>query len=258
MDNLIVEQDFHYYETGGDGPVLLLLHGLMGALSNFGDVIERFRGDYNVVIPVLPIMELPIKKVGLKGLVEHIVKFVDHKGYDKVNVLGNSLGGHLALLYTLECQDKVNTMTLTGSSGLYENAMGSSFPKRGDYEYIRKKTEETFYDPKTASKELVDGVFNMVSDRNKAFRIILTAKSAIRHNVGDKLKNITIPALIIWGKQDKVTPPFVAEKFHELLPNSELHFIDKCGHAPMMEVPESFNEILANFLSRHLEPTVSR
>jgi len=253
MHSVISENGYNYYETGGNGPVLMLLHGLMGALSNFEHVIEEFGQDYNVVIPILPIMELPIKKVGLKGLVEHIVKFVDHKGFEKVNVLGNSLGGHLALLYTLECPDKVQTLTLTGSSGLYENAMGSSFPKRGDYEYIKKKTEDTFYDPATASKELVDDVFSMVSDRNKAFRIILTAKSAIRHNLGDRLKDITIPSLIIWGKQDKVTPPFVAEKFDELLPNSELHFIDKCGHAPMMEVPDAFNSILSVFLKRHNE-----
>mgnify|MGYP001828827301 CR=1 FL=1 len=254
--NLISENGFDYYETGGDGPVLLLLHGLMGALSNFEAVIEHFQDEYNVVIPVLPIMELPIKKVGLKGLRDHIIAFVDHKGYEKVNVLGNSLGGHLALLFTLECQDKIQSMIITGSSGLYESAMGSSFPKRGNYEYIKQKTEETFYDPKTATKELVDGVFSMVSDRNKAFRIILTAKSAIRHNVGDRLNEIVIPSLIIWGKQDKVTPPFVAEKFNDLLPKSELYYIDKCGHAPMMEVPDEFNKILQTFLSKVTNTTV--
>lgn len=255
--NVINENGFSYYETGGEGPVLLLLHGLMGALSNFEDVVDRFQGEYNVVIPVLPIMELPIKKVGLKGLRDHVISFVNFKGYEKVNVLGNSLGGHVALLYTLECQDKIQSLTITGSSGLYESAMGTSFPKRGNYEYIKQKTEETFYDPKTATKELVDVVFNMVSDRNKAFRIILTAKSAIRHNVGDRLYEITVPTLIIWGKQDKVTPPFVAEKFDELIPHSELYFIDKCGHAPMMEVPDEFNKILEAFLAKVTKPTVS-
>lgn len=251
MIQVIKENGFQYYESGSDAPVLLLLHGLMGALSNFEHVTDKFKNDYNVVIPILPIMDMPIKNVGLKGLVEHIDKFVEFKGFEKVNVLGNSLGGHLALLYTLKRPNKVNTMILTGSSGLYENAMGTSFPKRGNYEYIKSKAEETFYDPKTATKELVDEIFGQVSDRNSAFRIILTAKSAIRHNVGDKLNQITVPTLIIWGKQDKVTPPFVAEKFHDLLPNSELHFIDRCGHAAMMEVPEKFNEILSEFLTRH-------
>jgi 2-hydroxy-6-oxonona-2,4-dienedioate hydrolase len=250
MNKIIKEGGFEYVETKGSGPVVLLLHGLLGALSNFDQLINRFKDEYNVVIPILPIMTLPIAKVGLKGLVQHVNAFVEYKGYNKVNVLGNSLGGHLALLYALEFKDKVQSVTLTGSSGLFENAMGSSFPKRGNYEYIKKKTEDTFYDPKTATKELVDDVFETVSDRNKAFRIILTAKSAIRHNLGDKLNEIEAPTLLIWGKQDQVTPPFVGEKFNELIPNSELHFVDKCGHAPMMEVPEAFNEILADFLSR--------
>jgi pimeloyl-ACP methyl ester carboxylesterase len=53
---------------------------------------------------------------------------------------------------------------------------------------------------------------------------------------------------LIWGKNDTVTPPFVAEEFHKLIPNSQLHFIDKCGHAPMMEVPGEFNDLLFTFL----------
>jgi len=126
--------------------------------------------------------------------------------------------------------------------------MGSTFPKRGDKEYIRKKVQDTFYDPTVATAEMIDEVFETTNDRNKAIRIIGTAKSAIRHNLGDKLHQIKAPTLLIWGKQDAVTPPFVAEKFHELINNSRLHFIDKCGHAPMMEQPEEFNKHLKEFL----------
>jgi pimeloyl-ACP methyl ester carboxylesterase len=139
---------------------------------------------------------------------------------------------------------------LTGSSGLFESAFGTAFPKRGDYEYIKKKTADTFFDPTVASKELVDEVFGIVNDRNKAIRVVATAKSAVRHNLGDKLHNLKAPTLLIWGKQDNVTPAFVAEKFNELLPNAELHFIDECGHAPMMEKPADFNRLLDQFLER--------
>jgi pimeloyl-ACP methyl ester carboxylesterase len=180
--------------------------------------------------------------------VDFVTKFVDYKGYDKVHVLGNSLGGHVALLYVLAHPERIASVTLTGSSGLFESAFGSAFPKRGDYEYIKKKTSETFYDPEVASKELVDEVFSIVNDRNKAIRVVATAKSAVRHNLGDKLHKIKAPTLLIWGKQDTVTPPFVGEKFHELIENSQLHFLDLCGHAPMMEKPEVFNSILEGFL----------
>ena len=160
------------------------------------------------------------------------------------------MGGHIALLYALEELDRLESITLTGSSGLFESGMGNSFPKRGDYDFMKAKTEETFYDPKIATKELVDEVFEIVNNRSKAIRIIATAKSAIRHNLSDKLDKIKIPSLLIWGKNDTITPPFVAEKFNELLPYSRLEFIDLCGHAPMMEHPEKFNEILEDFLTK--------
>lgn len=242
------EGRFKYIETKGGEENLLLLHGLFGALSNFEGIIGYFARKCNVVVPILPIFDLPIRKVSVTGLVDYVIDFVDYKGYDKVNVLGNSLGGHIALLYTLARPEKVNSVILTGSSGLFENAMGTSFPKRGDYDFIRKKTEATFYDPSVASKELVDEVFDIVNDRNKAIRVIATAKSAIRHNLGDKLHQVKTPTLLVWGRDDQVTPAFVGEKFQELIENSRLVFFDQCGHAPMMEHPELFNKHLESFL----------
>ena len=129
--------------------------------------------------------------------------------------------------------------------------MGDTYPKRGDREYIRKKTEFTFYDPAMATEDLVNEVFEITNNRLKVIKIIALAKSAIRNNLGQELKEITQPTMLIWGNNDQVTPPFVAEEFHKLIPNSELHFIDKCGHAPMMEVPGEFNVLLEDFLKKH-------
>lgn len=249
MDIEVIEEGkFKYMESKGGPDNLMLLHGLFGALSNFGGIIEHFSEKYNVIVPMLPMYDLPLLSVSVSGLVRHVEEFVKYKGYDKVHVLGNSLGGHIALLYTLANQDKVASVTLTGSSGLFEDSMGSTFPKRGDYEFIRKKAESTFYDPAVATKDLVDEIYNTVNDRNRAIRVVATAKSAVRHNLGDKLHNIHVPTLLVWGKQDSITPPFVGEKFNELIENSRLYFIDECGHAPMMEKPGRFNEILEGFL----------
>ena len=242
------EGKFKYIETKGGTENLMLLHGLFGALSNFEGIINNFGSKYNVIVPILPIFDLPIRKVSVTGLVKHIEDFVEYKQYDKVHVLGNSLGGHVAILYALACPDKLASITLTGSSGLFENSLGSTFPKRGDYEFIKKKAENIFYDPKIATKELVDEVFDIVNDRNKAIRIVVTAKSAVRHNLADKLHQIQIPTLLIWGKEDNVTPLFVGEKFNELVENSTLHIVEQCGHAPMMEKPEEFNGYLEDFL----------
>ena len=198
---------------------------------------------------MLHIFDLPLKKAGLGGLLKYIESFIEYKNFSNINLLGNSLGGHLAQLYTLKHPERVQSLILTGSSGLFENAMGSTFPKRGNYEYIKKKAEDTFYDPSVATKELVDELFEAVNDRNKALRIIITAKSAIRHNLEDKLDQINCPTLLVWGKEDGVTPLFVGEKFNKLIKYSKLVVVEKCGHAPMMERPDKFNTILSEFLT---------
>ncbi|NNE28036.1 MAG: alpha/beta hydrolase [Saprospiraceae bacterium] len=252
------ESGFKFIETNGGKETLLLLHGLFGALSNFEGILKEFGKDYNVVVPMLPIFDLPIKDVSVSGLVKHVKSFVEYKQYPKVHVLGNSLGGHISLLFALDNPNWIQTIILTGSSGLFENSLGSTFPKRGNYEFIKNKTEATFYNPSVASKELVDEVFDTVNDRGKAIRVVATAKSAVRHNLGDKLHLIEAPTLLIWGAQDSVTPPFVGEKFHELISNSELKMVEKCGHAPMMELPHVFNLHLREFLERNSIPDVSR
>lgn len=246
--NIKHEDKFNYIESGGGEETLLLLHGLFGALSNFEGIFNHFSGKVNVVVPILPIFDLPLHRVSVTGLADHVAEFVAYKGFGKVHVLGNSLGGHIAILYTQAYPQQIASLTLTGSSGLFESAMGTSFPKRGDYDFIKKKTEATFYRPEIASQELIDEVYNIVNDRNKAIRIIATSKSAVRHNVGDKLHTITAPTLLIWGKEDQITPAFVGERFHEMMPNSKLIILDECGHAPMMEYPAIFNEHLEAFL----------
>ncbi|ADY52513.1 alpha/beta hydrolase fold protein [Pseudopedobacter saltans DSM 12145] len=243
------EKGFNYIEEG-EGEVLLLLHGLMGALSNWEEVINEFKGRYRVIIPLLPIYDMPLLNTGVKGLANYVNKFVKFKKLNNVVLLGNSLGGHVALVYTVHHQENVKALLLTGSSGLYENSFGGSFPKRESYDFIKEKVEFTFYDPAIATKELVDDVFKTVNDRSKVIKILAMAKSAIRHNMAKDLNKIKIPVALIWGKDDKITPPEVAEEFNELLPNSELSWIDKCGHAPMMERPEEFNLLTNQFLEK--------
>jgi len=203
---LITEGRYQYYESLGGDETLLLLHGLMGSLSNFTGIIEKFSKTYNVVLPIMPIFDLPLKQTGLGGLLDYVEGFVEMKGYSGINVLGNSLGGHLSQLVVFRNPDKYK-------------------------------------------------IYELVNNKNKAIRLVITAKTAIRHNVEDRLETIKIPTLLIWGKDDTITPPFVAEKFNSKIKGSELHFIPQCGHAPMMERPDEFNAILDQFLSKHSNKT---
>lgn len=242
-------EKFRFIEEGSGEP-LVLLHGLFGALSNFEPLIGYFRNHNRVIVPMLPLLEMDILHTSVGGLAKFVHKFLEARDLKDVHLLGNSLGGHVALVHTLKHPERVKSLILTGSSGLFENGMGDSYPKRGDYEYIKKKTELTFYDPAMATKELVDEVYEITNSRIKVIKIIALAKSAIRNNLGEELSQIKQPTCLIWGNNDTITPPFVGKEFNRLIPNSELHFIDKCGHAPMMEVPSEFNRILDGFLSK--------
>lgn len=245
-----LEQDgkFKFIEKG-EGTPIIILHGLMGGLSNFDGVLNFFPDKgYKVVIPELPIYTLPLLKTNIKNISDYIRDFIKLRNYENVILLGNSLGGHIGLLTTKLYPQHVKALVITGSSGLYESAMGESYPKRGDYDYIKKKAENVFYNPDVATKEIVDEVYKSVNDRSKLLRTLSIAKSAIRHNMAKDLPKMNQPTCIIWGKQDNVTPPKVAEEFDEKLPNSDLYWIDKCGHAAMMEHPNKFNDILYKWL----------
>jgi pimeloyl-ACP methyl ester carboxylesterase len=246
------DKKFRYIEEGSGHP-LILLHGLFGALSNWKDVLEKFSPKYKVVIPLMPIYDMPILLTNVRSLSKFVHRFITYKGYESYSLIGNSLGGHVALVYATKHPEKVRTLTLTGSSGLYENSsMGGTYPRRGDREFIKEKVEYTFYSPESATKELVDEVFEIVNNRVRIIKILALAKSAIRHNMKKEIVKITAPTCLIWGKEDRITPPEVAEEFHRLIPHSDLFWLDKCGHAPMMERPKEFNEILEKWLDEKL------
>ena len=251
MKHHIIEENKYRYIEVGEGTPMIILHGLMGGLSNFEGVTAYFPSqDYQVLIPELPLYSRPLLKTTVKSFAKFLERFIKFKGLQNVILLGNSLGGHIGLLYTKMFPEMVQALVITGSSGLYENAMGDGYPKRGDYEFIKAKAQGVFYDPKVATKEIVDEVFATVNDRKKLIKTLAIAKSAIRHNMAKDLPKMLTPTCIIWGKQDTVTPPKVAEEFHTLLPDSDLFWIDKCGHAPMMEHPDTFNTILKDWLEK--------
>lgn len=251
MEHVLKKEGRYTYFEAGEGTPIVVLHGLMGGLSNFESTATYFsQKGYKIIIPELPIYTQSLLRTNVKAFAKYVKDFITFKGFDRVILMGNSLGGHIALYHAKMYPEKMLGLVITGSSGLYESAMGDSYPRRGDYDYIQKKAEAVFYDPKIATKEMVDEVFNMANDRIKLIKTLTIAKSAIRHNMAKDLPKMHVPTCIIWGKNDNVTPPDVAEEFHKLLPNSALFWIDKCGHAPMMERPDEFNEIMFKWLQR--------
>ena len=240
--------DKKYYVEEGKGNPIILLHGLFGALSNWKSVVSYFSKTNRIIIPRIPITEVDVKEANLESLNEYIIKFINKLKLKNFTLIGNSLGGHVGLMYSILHPKKVKKLILTGSSGLYENSFGGSYPKRGDYNYINDRINYTFYNPNILSKKYVDEIFKTLNDNAKCLNIISIARSAQRNNLARKLYKIKCPTLLVWGLNDTITPPSVAHQFNNLIPNSTLKFIDKCCHAPMMERPKIFNKLIEPFI----------
>lgn len=249
MSNSILHTESFRFIDRGEGEILILLHGLFCNLANFQHTIDYFSDRYRVIVPFFPLLEMPLNSTNISGLVTYLENLTAYLEADSFTIVGNSLGGHVGIEYTLKHADKVNALVLTGSSGLFEkDREAQGIPKRGDYEYIRTKTQMTFFDPNLATKDMVDEVFDIVNDRHKAIRVLSMAKSAVRNNLSEQLKSIAAPVLLIWGENDCITPPSIAKEFQRLIPQSQLAWINECGHAAMMERPNIFNELLEGFL----------
>jgi pimeloyl-ACP methyl ester carboxylesterase len=227
---------------------MVLLHGLFGQLSNWDGVVEQFGNAYDIYVPALPIYDTP-KEEPLLFLLGFVEQYIADNHLQDIVLMGNSLGGHVAVLYAAKHAYNVQQLILTGSSGLYENTNMGSFPKRSTAAYIKARVEYTFHDPAIATEALVSQVLTITTDTQKCLGVLRVAKSAQRHYVADLLPQITAPTLLIWGREDRITPLQVAHEFENMIPDTTLVVLDQCGHAPMMEQPDNFNFALQQYLT---------
>jgi len=243
-------EKYRYIEIKGNGKSkpLVMLHGMFGGLSNFDPLLEEF-GGYHVFVPEIPLYEFPRVKLTIPVITDWLRKqLVSHHISDPV-LLGNSMGGHIALEYARKYPGSACGLVLTGSSGLMENDFGASRPKRYDREYIKERASLTFYED-LVTDTIIDEILDVLSDPEKLGRLLKLARSTHSYNMEDELKHIKQPTLLVWGRNDRITPPEVAETFLEKLPRATLKWIDRCGHAPMMERPAEFADYLKDFLQK--------
>lgn len=182
--------------------------------------------------------------------VDYVQSTVEALGLDTISIIGNSLGGQIALFYYLRHSESVLSLVLACSSGILEETLGATSIRRHDREFIRKRAARTFFDPTHVTADLVERIHAIASDRTRALRIVKMVRSSAKENLQNQLHRVRIPTQLIWGRDDQITPPHVGVTFSQLLPSAELHFIDNCGHAPMIEHPNTFNALALDFLRR--------
>lgn len=244
------------YETfeHGEGTPLVMLHGLMGDPSNWQGTFPHLPDSCRAIALQFPFFQDGHRLDSLQGATEYAHGYLDHAGIDRVVLCGNSLGGHVGLKLAIQMPQRVTGLVLTGSSGLFERSFGDYPGVRPPREWVRAKMCEIFYDPSFVTDQLVNEVCEVIAVRRNARDLVRIAKSAKHDNVAGRLKDVRCPVLLIWGMQDQITPPDVAEDFRRALRHSELAWLNECGHAPMMEQPKAFADELCRWWDRVVCP----
>lgn len=249
-----MRQDFSEGASGSDYPPLVLLHGIFGKPTDWSECARYFDGSCEVFAPRLPLEDADRTQHTLDHVVSFVTGFLDNHGIDRVILGGNSLGGHIALHVALRCPARVAGLILAGSSGLFERGYERNIPRHPDRAWLKEKMREVFFDEAFVTETLVDEIRDILADRRRIAALVRIAASAKRDNMRELLHEISAPVLLVWGKNDEITPPSVAHEFKERLPHAELEFIEQCGHAPILEKPQEFNRIVERFLQRHFVP----
>lgn len=232
----------------GDGEPVVLLHGLMGQMHHWDAVLEGVERQCRPIALALPMLDPGLRAASVQGLVAHVLHFLDALEIPRAVVGGNSLGGHVALRLALGHPDRVSGLVLAGSSGLFERSFTTGVPHRPDDAYVRQKMEEVFFDPALVTDAWVQNVRRLVTTPATARQILRLARDARRDNLERHLGEVRVPALLVWGLEDRITPPSVAERFRAGIRDAQLHYLARCGHAPMLERAEAFAALLAHWL----------
>jgi len=251
------DPDIRWLEQGAGEPVVLL-HGLIGQMHHWAAVLDGLAVLCRPLALSLPIFDPALRDVSIAGLTRHVLRFLDALEIPRGVIVGNSLGGHVALALALAHPGRVSGLVLTGSAGLFERRAArrpADEPRTAD---VREKMEEVFYDRVFVTDAWVESMRAAMAAPNSAHRILRFARDARRRNMAEHLGAIEAPTLLVWGRDDRITPPQVAERFRALIRDSELSYIARCGHIAMLEQPEAFTEAVVDWLESSRARRVAR
>ncbi len=244
----------------GSGPkAIIFLHGLFGTPDHWISVMESLADRYRVIAPQLPIDPQPgrrqkgVQTIGdLSALVAELIEALR---IDPFVICGNSLGGLVAIDLCAKNPGYAKGLVLAGSAGLFERSPIRGLRSKPSKEFVRSTISGIVYDQRFVTDELVNEWYQAVQDRD-FIRFLLRVSRATRdRTVEDELGDLHLPTLIVWGRNDEITPPSIATEFQHRIDGSQLEFIAACGHAPNWEQPEKFAQLMDEFLPTCLAVT---
>ena len=264
----------HYLAAGATGRPVVLLHGggTDSASLSWLSSMDQFSQTRRVVAPDLPGYGQSARP-RVDYTIEYYKKFLNHfiqdQGLKEFSLVGLSLGGHIALSFTLQFPSRVEKLVLVNSAGLGTPLRWRTLARLmvripSFYDTVRKiavrsrpavrfSLRNLVHDPQVITEELVTEISRTIATRGggRAWRSYVEHEmdwSGFRHNFLNRLAEITLPTLIIHGSHDRLIPVKWANRAHQLLPDSQLCVFEKCGHWPPREKPIEFTGAVLEFL----------
>jgi pimeloyl-ACP methyl ester carboxylesterase len=205
-----------------------------------------------VIAPQLPLDRRPEQRSrgiqSLEELVDHVTDLIFALELPPAVMCGNSLGGLVSIEMCLRHPERVRGLVLAGSAGIFERSLTSGERPKPSREFVRSIALDIFADPALITEDMVEEWYASVLDRDYVRFLLRVSRATRDHRLDHELHRLDVPTLIVWGRDDKVTPPPVAEEFKSKITHSRLVYIDDCGHAPCLEKPGAFTEHLREFL----------
>jgi len=246
------------YQEAGSGPVVILLHGLGGDGSNWAPTIGPLAQKYRVIVPDqigFGRSDKPMLNYRVATLVDFLDGLYKQLGITRASLVGNSLGGFTAAAFALAHPEKVDRLVLVDAAGF---AVPKDFDPRmmdalnaSTREQVKTLLPLVFYNKALyGSDAAVDMMLTRRVTSGDGYTIQRFIESIVRGEdvLDGKLGGIKQPTLMIWGREDGLTPLAMGERFKKEIAGSELFIIDKCGHVPQLEKPAEFNTALMKFL----------
>lgn len=240
----------HYLEAG-QGPVLILIHGLGSSSAAWRDCIDSLAKSYRVLALDLPgygKSDKPNADYSVEYQAGVVKEFIDYQGTGKVTLAGNSLGGWIAALAALKNPGTIESLILVDSAGLRREGDPPVKPVPATKEEERQLLLAVFANQSLVTEKLINDQWEYSKEVRPAVLAAMAAFKTRPPFLDDRLKDIKTPTLIIWGKQDKLIPVQTAGRFAKGIPGSRIVVIENAGHLPQVEQPEAFSRALKKFV----------
>jgi pimeloyl-ACP methyl ester carboxylesterase len=264
VDDLII-----HYRDEGTGPTLVLLHGVGSSLHTWDDWVERLAPHYRIIRIDLPGHGLTgsdpsIERYQTPYMIDKLEKFLNQLNIDDIYLAGNSWGGYISWNYALHRPDRVKKLVLLDAVGFPQNMPFfmnlAALPGIGELNGVMMpkfitdmNIKAAFGDADKVTDELQQRYFDLTmrhGNREGLINVLRTLKEQLNNsNLGDRVKEIQIPTLLMWGDQDEWVPLIIMQQFEQALPNSQSIVYEGIGHLPMEELPIQTSRDAHGFLT---------